>query len=172
MVDEELENLVLSLEMSEPERVEVLEIVRAPAPIVAPEKEDIRTQIANAGLPEKMKLAMFGSAIARGLLIRDANKLIQQSVLKNPKLTGQEVEAFANNPNISEQVLRLIADSRVHMKSSAVKLAMVQNPKTPIDIALKWIRYLQKPEIKEISKSRNVSQVVSTAAKRLLPYDS
>jgi hypothetical protein len=33
---------------------------------------------------------------------------------------------------------------------------------------LKWIRYLQKPEIKEISKSRNVSQVVSTAAKRLL----
>lgn len=167
-MDEELEKLVIEAELPDSERAEILEVVRAPEALIAPEKEDIRTQIANAGLPEKMKLAMFGSAIARGLLIRDANKLIQQSVLKNPKLTGLEVEGFAKNPNLSEQVLRLIADSRFHMKSKEVKLAIVRNPKTPVDIALKWIRYLQGPEIKEIARSKNVSNIVANAAKRLM----
>ena len=168
MVDEEFEKIVSEAEIPEPQRAEILAAVRAPTPIQPPEKVDIRTQIAEAELPEKVKLAMFGTAVARGLLIRDANKLVQQAVLKNPKLTPQEIESFAKSPNVSEQVLRLIADSRVHMKSSEVKLAIVKNPKTPVDIALKWLRYLQKPDIKDISRSRNVSNVVSTSAKRLL----
>jgi len=178
MIDEEFEKLVLTTELTDQHRAEILELVRAlpsdadspvqaviPAP---PEKEDIRTQIANAELPEKMKLAMFGSGVARGLLIRDASKLVQQAVLKNPKLTSQEVEAFAKSPNVAEQVLRLIADSRVHMKSKEIKIALVWNPKTPIDIALKWMRYLQKPDLKELSRSRNVSNVISSSAKRLM----
>ncbi len=159
---------MLEADLPEGERAEILDVVRSPVPLNPTETPDIRTQIANAGLSEKTKLAMFGSAIARGLLIRDPNKLIQQSVLKNPKLTGQEVEAFAKNANLSEQVIRLIAESRVHMKSKEIKIAIVRNPKTPVDIAMKWLRYLQNPEIKEIARSKSVSSVIANAAKRLL----
>jgi hypothetical protein len=38
---------------------------------------DIRIQISKMSMSEKIKTAMFGDEVARGLLIKDSNKLIQ-----------------------------------------------------------------------------------------------
>ena len=132
------------------------------------DNSDVRALIAAAGLPGKIKLALFGNSVCRGLLIRDANRMVQQFVLKNPKIAMTEIEDFAKNPNIAEGVLRIIADSKMFMKSSTVRANLVSNPKTPQAIALKWLRYLQQHDLKRISKSRNLPQVVALAAKKIL----
>ena len=132
------------------------------------EPVDIRAQISSMGLPGKIKLALFGNSICRGLLVRDSNKLVQQFVMKNPKLQVREVEEFARNPHISDQVLRLIADSKMWMKSALVKYNLVTNPKTPQDVALKWLRYLQAHEVRRIAKSKNIPQIVTATAKKLV----
>jgi hypothetical protein len=78
---------------------------------------DVRNSIAKMKLPEKIKAAMFGNSTARTLLIRDSNRLVQQFVLKNPRIQLREIEDFAKNPNLSEQVLRLISNNPAWTKS-------------------------------------------------------
>jgi hypothetical protein len=127
---------------------------------------DIRMILRDATLPQKIKLALFGNSACRNILILDSNKLIQLCVLKNSKLVEQEVVEYSRNTNVSQVVLRAISDKREWMKSYDVKYNIVTNPKTPSDIALKWLRYLQFNDIKEVSRSRNVPQVVASSAKK------
>lgn len=129
-------------------------------------ERDIRSQLADMTIPQKIKLALFGNAICRGLLILDSSKMIQQFVLKNPKLGMNEVEAISKNTNVSESVLRTIADSRVWMKTYAVKLNIVMNPKTPGDVSLKWLRYVQEADLRRIAKSKNLPSIITTTAKK------
>jgi hypothetical protein len=129
-------------------------------------ERDIRSQLADMTIPQKIKLALFGNAICRSLLILDASKMIQQFVLKNPKLGMNEVEAISKNTNVSESVLRTIADSRVWMKTYAVKLNIVMNPKTPGDVSLKWLRYVQEADLRRIAKSKNLPSIITTTAKK------
>ena len=86
------------------------------------EHQDIRHVLLNAKLPMKLKLALLGNATCRGLLIKDSNKMIQQCVLRNPKLQASEVEEFAKNPNLSNVVLRDISSNSQWMKIYSLKL--------------------------------------------------
>ncbi len=127
---------------------------------------DIRAQLRDMGIPQKVKLAMFGNATCRMLLIGDANRLVQEAVLKNPQIQDREIYDFAKNSNIPENVLRRISDSKSWMKNYLAKLHLVLNPKTPSDVSLKWLRFLRSSDLKKIGSSKNVSQVVATAAKK------
>lgn len=132
-----------------------------------------QVQIGNLKLPEKIKLALFGNAVCRALLIRDSNKMVQHFVLKNPRIQPHEVEEYVKNPNLSEQVMRTISANGAWTKSYAIKLALVSNPKTPGDLALKWLRYLNVQDLRRLAKSKMVPQLVSvTARKRLADIDA
>ncbi len=130
------------------------------------ENGEIRNQISKMKLPQKIKLAMFGNSTCRNLLIRDSNRMVQQFVLKNPRIQVREIEEFAKNPNLSEQVLRAIGNNTNWMKSYAAKWHLVGNPKTPVDVSMRWIKFLNITEIKKLAKSKNVPQVIVTAARR------
>ena len=132
------------------------------------EASDLRAKLAEMPIPGRIKLALFGNSVCRALLIRDGNKLIPLFVLKNPKISIKEVEEFSKNPHLADFVLRAISDSRTYMKSGAIRFNLVTNPKTPQDISLKWLKYLQAHEIKRIAKSKNLPQVVATSAKKLV----
>jgi hypothetical protein len=129
---------------------------------------DVRQEVSKMTLPQKIKAALFGNAACRAILVRDTNRMVQQFVLKNPRLQSAEVEEFAKNPNISEQVLRAIGGNQSWTKLYSTKLNLVLNPKTPSDVALKWLRYLTESDIKRIARSKNLPQVVIVAAKKRL----
>jgi hypothetical protein len=131
-------------------------------------KGDLRSQLTRLTVAEKVKVAMFGNALIRKLLILDPNRLIQECVLNNPRLTPPEIEEFARSTGVDSQVLRAIAGRSVWMKSAKVKASLVCNPKCPLDVSLKWLKFLQPGEIKEISRSRNVPQGLQVAAKKLV----
>lgn len=124
--------------------------------------------IREMSLPQKIKLALLGGQTARGILIRDTNRMIPQYVLENPKITENEVLDFAKNTQTDDQVLRLIGNNSSWTKSYALKYALVSNPKTPIDVALKWLKFLQEKDLGRLAKSKNVPQVVSSQCRKLL----
>jgi hypothetical protein len=130
--------------------------------------QDIRAKIAGMLLPERMRLAMLGNATCRTLLIADGNKGVQMAVLGNPRLQLNEVETFAKNKNLSDVVLRAIADNKDWSKHYGIRLSLVNNPKTPQDISIKWISYLRDSDKKNLAKSKNIPQAVALAAKRAL----
>jgi hypothetical protein len=157
---EELVKLNLPTEVTE---IEVATIEKEQEPNT---EGDIRSKLRDMGIPQRVKLAMFGNNTCRMLLILDANKLVQEAVLKNPQLQEREVLDFARSTNVSDNVLRRIATSKTWMKSYQAKVNLVSNPKAPSDVALKWIKYLRQAELKRLTSSKNVSQVVSLAARK------
>ena len=54
------------------------------------------------------------------------------------------------------------------LKAYPIRLALTQNPKTPVPKALRLLETLQERDVRQIAKSRNVASPVSAAAVRLL----
>jgi len=117
---------------------------------------------------QKIKLARMGNKEARGLLIRDRNKIVASAAIRSPKITGQEVEGFAKARNVSDEVLRIIASNRDWIKTYNVKLALATNPKCPVPTAMRFVSHLQEKDLRSIMKSKDVPTPISTQARRLL----
>lgn len=132
------------------------------------QKERIIRRIQKMTVSEKIKLAMKGNSEARGILMKDSNKLVVMSVLSNARLTDSEVEAMARNRSIIEDALRAISKNREWMKKYSVQLALVTNSKTPPAIAMRFIPTLKKKDIGLLEKNKNVSEGVRAMAKKLV----
>jgi hypothetical protein len=117
---------------------------------------------------QKVKLARMGNKEARGLLIRDRNKIVASAAIRSPKVQDNEVESYAKARNLSDDVLRIISSNREWTRSYSVKLNLTMNPKCPVSTAVKFLNYLQEKELRSIMKSKDVPSVISTHARRLL----
>jgi hypothetical protein len=130
------------------------------------DRESVMQALAKMTFPQKLKAALKGTKEIRAVLIRDPSKMICQSVLASPKLTGGEVEAFARMGSVSEDVLRTIANNRSWMKSYKVVLALTKNSKTPVAISLNLLSRLSDRDMTGISVDRNVPEPLRIAARK------
>ena len=117
---------------------------------------------------EKIKMGLTGDKEWRALMIKQSNKLIQAAVLKNPRITDGEVLTIANNRSSSEDLIRMILLNKDWMKNYDIKKAMITHPKTPAPKAMRLVSMLTLKDIKTLAKSRQVSTLVSTAARKEL----
>ncbi|OGP81218.1 MAG: hypothetical protein A2Y95_01225 [Deltaproteobacteria bacterium RBG_13_65_10] len=117
---------------------------------------------------QKVKLARVGNKEARGLLLRDRNKIVATAVIRSPKITENEIVSCAKSRNVNDDVIRVIASNREWTRDYQVQLALVGNPKTPLFRALKLINYLQEKDLRGLAKSKDIPRQVSIAAHRLL----
>lgn len=100
--------------------------------------------------------------------MRDTNKLIQLAVIGSPKITESEVLLIASNRQINDEVLRHIATKREWMKNYQLKLALVNNPKTPLPIALKQVSFLKQRDLALLAKSRAIPRSIVIIAQQKL----
>jgi hypothetical protein len=117
---------------------------------------------------EKIKIGLTGDKEWRALMIKQANKLIQAAVLRNPRITDGEVLTIANNRSSSEDLIRMILLNKDWMKNYDIKKALITHPKTPAPKAMRLVSMLTLKDIKTLAKSRQVSTLVSTAARKEL----
>jgi len=120
------------------------------------------------GVSDKIKMALTGDKEWRSLLVKDPNKLVCSAVLKNPRITEGEVLAIARNRSANDELIRLITLNREWVKNYEIRKALVMHPRTPLPKALRYMASLTEKELKELSKSRNVSQVIVNNARRML----
>jgi hypothetical protein len=116
---------------------------------------------------EKVKAALTGSQEERLILVRDSNKLVARAVMQSPKLSEHEVENFASMKDVCEEVLRLIAQNRKFMKVYAVVRALVNNPRTPIDVGLHLVLHINDRDLKGLAFNRNVPDVIRHTAEKI-----
>lgn len=146
-------------------------LVDAAPELEAARDEDERTtfqRIAAMSVAERVSLAMKGTREERAILIRDSNKLVAVAVLSSPKLSESEVESIARMANVSEEILRLIAQNRVWTKNYAVVAALAKNPKTPVPIAMNLLARLNDRDLRGLSTDRNVADIVRITARQKL----
>lgn len=129
-------------------------------------------RLAGMNPAQRMSRAMKGTREERAILIRDPNKIVAAAVLSSPKLSEAEVEAIAKMTNVSDEILRIVGNTRAWMKSYRIVAALTRNPKTPQALALNLLSRLQEKDVKLIVTDRNIPDAVRTAAKRKLAIKS
>ena len=128
--------------------------------------QTFQERLATMTVPEKVKCATKGTREMRSILIRDPNRMVASAVLSCPKVNDAEVESFAKMGNVSEDILRTIANSRGWTKNYSVVLALVKNSKTPVAITLNLMQRLNPGDVKKLASDRNVPEAVRLAARK------
>ena len=124
--------------------------------------------VQNMTVFQKIKLGRMGNKEARGLLVRDRNKVVAISAVTSPKITENELLSIAQSRNVSDEVIRTVANNREVTRHYMVKLALAQNPRTPQAVAMKFVNYLQEKDLRNLTKSKDVPSAISTHARRIL----
>lgn len=131
-------------------------------------KLSITQRISKMSVSEKIKLATLGNKEARTLLLRDSNKLVSMAAATSPRITDGEIQSLANSRTVNADVLRYIYSNREFLRTYAIKISLVKNPKVPLPTALKMLYTLQEKDIKELARDRNVPQTIQAQAKAFM----
>jgi hypothetical protein len=126
------------------------------------------TKILTLNVARKAILAMKGGREERLILVRDTNKVVSLSVLKNPRITEGEVESIAAARNVSDEILRNVGINREWSKNYAVMCNLVRNPRTPPSISTNFVARLNNKDLKAMAGDRNVPDIIRKMAKRTL----
>jgi hypothetical protein len=141
------------------------------APEPDPESEEkisAHDKIAKLTIAQRVSLATKGTREERAILIRDPNKIVGIAVLSSPKLSETEVESIAKMPSISDELLRIIANTRAWMKSYAVVVALAKNPKTPVAVSMNLLSRLTEKDLRMLSSDRNIPDILRITARKKL----
>ena len=125
-------------------------------------------KIRNLSRIEKLLLAPKADRSERQVLIQDNDAQVVFSLLKNPRLTTEEVVRIARSPLLSSNAADLIARTTIWASNSEIRAALVHNQRTPTPLAIKLLPTLPEPEIRQIAKSGGVSQALKQAALRIV----
>ena len=142
------------------------EAAAAAEPDVA-RRQTLIQRVAKMTVAQRVQFAIKGGSEARRTLIRDPNKVVQRAVLQSPRLTEQEVEAFASMSSLTDEILRLIANNRNFRKNYAVVRNLINNPKVPLDLTMHMLPMLNAVDLKRLTTNKNVPETLRTTAFKL-----
>ena len=145
----------------------VLEFERIEVGDVPAERVSLIRRLMFMNARDRMKMAMKGDREARGILIRDSNKVVAAAVINNPRINDQEVENIAAMRTVSDEVLRLIAINRGWARSYPIIHNLVRNPRTPIPTVIGILPRIRTKDLAHLSQNKNVSEAVRRQAVRL-----
>ncbi|MBI2400126.1 MAG: hypothetical protein HYV23_03580 [Deltaproteobacteria bacterium] len=132
------------------------------------DEQNIYKMIVQMNAGQKLKLALSGNKSARDLLIKDSNKVISMAVLKNPRITEEEVQKVTLTKGTNDDMLRQIARNKEWVKSYGIRVGMLTNPKTPLTVSFKLLDTVYEKDLQSIAKSKNIPNTLASAARRKL----
>lgn len=132
--------------------------------LIATQEGPLHRRLADMTVREMVMCALKGTREERAVLINSRNRLVVNAVLASPKLAENEVERFANSRSVSDEVLRIISSNNRWLRLYGVVLAVVQNPKSPLQTALRLLPQLNTRDLMRVSRNRNVPPVVRRRA--------
>ena len=129
----------------------------------------IAQKISKLSIAKKIEWAnKKGNKEVRTILLRDPNKLVQLAVVQSPRISEGEIAKVANTRTAPGEVLQHIYNNRQLTKNYTIKVNLVNNPKVPVAVAMRFLVLLRSSELKGVSKNRNISPALQTQARKLL----
>ncbi|WP_328746174.1 hypothetical protein [Geomonas anaerohicana] len=120
------------------------------------------------GVSDKIKMAMTGDKEWRAILIKDNNKLVSGAAIKNPRMTESEVLGIAKSQIQNDEVIRVICANKDWIKNAQIRKALVENHKTPLPNALRFLGTLGEKDLANLAKSKNINSIIATQARKIL----
>ena len=149
----------------EPRRIKVS--LTEDQPVDEGVRGSLQNFISGLAVPQKVELASKGNREVRQILSRDPNKMVARAVILSPRLSVNDVAAYASSPLTNEEILRGIGENKEWMSNPALVKAIVANPRTPVPVAMRHLVHLSHVEQNLLSRNRNIHAVIRREAKRL-----
>jgi hypothetical protein len=130
-------------------------------------KENVWDRIRALSQMEKLLLAVKADRSERALLLQDNDPRVLLSLLRNPRLTVDEVARLAKSSFLNYQIADVIIKTSQWMSSLDVRLGLMHNSKTPPAFAMRILPTLPESEIRSIARAGS-SMALKTAALRML----
>lgn len=116
---------------------------------------------------EKILLAVKADRSERALLLQDSDPRVLLSLLRNPRVTVDEVARLVRSAFLTYQLADAVVKTGQWMSSLDVRLGLIHNPKTPPAIALGILPSLPEAEVRAIARSGTSMALKQAALKRL-----
>lgn len=116
---------------------------------------------------EKLLLAVKADRSERALLVQDNDPRVLLSLLRNPRLTVDEVVRIAKSSFITFQVAEVIMKAAQWMASLEVRQALIYNPKTPPAFSMRILPTLPEMDVRAIARAGTNMQLKQAALRRL-----
>ncbi|MBN1947618.1 MAG: hypothetical protein JW797_18280 [Bradymonadales bacterium] len=141
-------------------------LVRMPTEDLTAPEGTLFERIRSLGVGEKKRLALSGDREQRMILAREPLAVIHPFLLKNPRITLDEVLFLARNGQTNPEALELIAENKRWISDSRIVQAMVLNPKSPLQLTVRLLDRLPPQELRRIAKRTDLKQALLQAARR------
>jgi hypothetical protein len=148
--------------------------IEEPAPDDSPASDDTPERTQNAwdrvrGLSqmEKILLAVKADRSERAMILQDNDPRVLLSVLRNPRLTVDEVVRIAKSSFLTYQIAEVIMKTGQWMGNVDVRLALIHNPKTPPAFSLRILPTLPDSEVRSIARAGTNMALKQAALRRL-----
>ncbi len=140
----------------------------AEAETSGPETTTLWEKLRGMTPPQKILLAPKADRVTRALLVQESDAQVLFALLKNPRLSVDEVVRVAKSSYLSFQAAELILRTSTWASSLDVRLALIHNPKLSVPFALRILATLPDHEVRAIAKGAATSMPLRQAAiKRL-----
>lgn len=131
-------------------------------------KKSLLLRVKDLPVGQKLALAKKGNKDVRMILIKDSNEMVALEAAGSPRISDGEILAIAMMRDVSDKVLRYIANNRKYRQNKQIVLALLNNPRTPVGVSLGLgIQQLSDRELDDLAKNRNIPGAVSRAAKQI-----
>lgn len=118
--------------------------------------------------PQKILLAPKADRLTRALLVQESDPQVLLALLKNPRLSLDEVVRVAKSSFLSFQAADLILKTTQWIANLDIRVALIHNPKFPLPFALRILPTLPDNEVRNISKGAATSMPLKQAALKRL----
>lgn len=125
-------------------------------------------RIRQLNVNERARLAKRATKLERSLLIRDHEPQVLFFLLKNPRLTRQEMLEISKSTALTYQSVQLILANKGWSGSEELRHNLVINPKTPVPTALKLLPSLNMRHLRELAKNHGIKEQIKRAALRIV----
>jgi len=129
---------------------------------------NVEKRLVDMSVSEKIRTALIGNPAQRAVLVRSSNRIISLAAIGSPKMSDSEAAQIAASRQVSDDILRHIANKREWMQLHQVKVNLCFNPKTPVAISLRLLPFLRENDLKTLMRSKNVPQALKTPATQLV----
>lgn len=117
---------------------------------------------------ERVSLAKGQDRHALQRLMSDPHPLVIRQLLKNPRLTEQEVVRIAARRPANPKILEEVYKSSRWIERYEVKVTLVRNPYTPPRIAVTLVNFLLRSDLIEVKNDSQLHPTLREAANELL----
>ncbi|HEV7764523.1 MAG TPA: hypothetical protein VGQ76_05940 [Thermoanaerobaculia bacterium] len=165
------DGLALALDGDPEDQLRRLLAKPAPAPVVEESEEEKRQnawdRMRGLSQMEKILLAVKAERSERAMLLQDNDPRVLLSLLRNPRITVDEVARLAKSSFLNFQIAEVIMKTTQWMASLDVRLGLIHNPKTPQAFGLRILPTLPDQDVRAIARA-GTNMALKQAALRQL----